>query len=111
MWVARFLSGLSPSFDVAQSQILGAKELPSIGEVFCRCRAGYFTIRCSFIDRSALAAFSGPSRLPGRPNCPSSDYPCDSRSFGRGARDSGNVVVVIVVVLVLHSLQPGQPYC
>ena len=34
MWVACFLSSLSPSFDGAQSQILGAKELLSLGEVF-----------------------------------------------------------------------------
>ncbi|GFY81342.1 hypothetical protein Acr_01g0011510 [Actinidia rufa] len=38
MWVARFLSGLPSSLDGARSQILGAKELSSLSEVFSLLR-------------------------------------------------------------------------
>ncbi|GFS45326.1 hypothetical protein Acr_00g0095500 [Actinidia rufa] len=65
MWVVCFLSSLSPSFDGAQSQILGAKELLSLGEVFSRlCQATLLSTTLSPVDRSASAASIVPYRPP-----------------------------------------------
>ena len=58
MWVTRFLFGLPSFFDGARSQILGAKEVPSLSEVFSRlCQDTLPFVAPSPTNRSALAAF------------------------------------------------------
>ncbi|GFZ03384.1 hypothetical protein Acr_16g0000080 [Actinidia rufa] len=100
MWMAYFLSGLLSYFNGAQSQILGAKELPSLSEVLSSLhQATLPSVAPSSIDRSALAASIG-SSCPftpyrpydfgrGRPNRLGNYYPRGSHGFGHGGRDSG----------------------
>ena len=100
MWVTRFLSGLPSSFDGARTQILGAKELPSLSEVFSHlCQDTLPSAAPSPTDRPTLAAFvesSRPSRpyhpcgfCRGRSNRPGNDDPRDSRGFSHGGHDLG----------------------
>ena len=112
MRVVGFLSGFPSSFDGAHSQILGAKEFPSLSEVF---RATLPSVVPSPTDFSALVASIGPSCLSGPyrplgfgrsgPSRLGNNYPRDGHSFGRrgcdfrgGGCGSSN----------LHSLHPGQ---
>ncbi|GFZ11094.1 hypothetical protein Acr_22g0004920 [Actinidia rufa] len=103
MWVAGFLSDLPSSFDGTQSQILGAKELPFLGEVFSHLSAKLLTSQL-WMHLFWVFSPSMPYRLPGfgcgRPKRPSSDSPRDDHSIGRGACDSRAVVVVVGFALI-----------
>ena len=58
MHVARFLSGLPSSYDPVRSQILGARNLPSLSEVFSHLRqaslSDSISVSPSIPDCSAL---------------------------------------------------------
>ena len=61
MWVAHFLSSLISSFDGVQPQILGAKELPSLSEVFSHLHhATLPSVTPSPTNRFTLVASIGP---------------------------------------------------
>ncbi|GFY86734.1 hypothetical protein Acr_05g0003730 [Actinidia rufa] len=98
MRVVRFLPSLPSSFDGARSQILGAKELPSLSEIFSHLhQVALPPAILSPVDCSTLAAFE-------------SDHHLDSRILGRdlgeGGRSRGWSRSSVV-----HSLWPGQSYC
>ncbi|GFZ15681.1 hypothetical protein Acr_25g0000900 [Actinidia rufa] len=109
MWVTHLSFGLLSSFDGAQSQILGAKELPSLSEIFNRlCQDTLPSVGPSPTDWFALVASVGSPRPSGpcrpsdfgcRSNRHGSDYPYDSHGFGRGDRDSGELAGVVALVL------------
>ena len=116
MRFARFLSALLSSFDGARSQILGAKELPSLSKVFSRlCQTFLSLVAPPHANCPALATFVGPYRPIGSDfgcgGCDlygGSDFSCAGRNFGRGGRDSnGNGRGQGVWPSTMHSLQPG----
>ncbi|GFY98224.1 hypothetical protein Acr_12g0007650 [Actinidia rufa] len=110
IWVACFLYDLPSSFDGARPQILGAKDLPSLSEVFNCLHQATLPPVAPPTDCSGLATSIGPSCSSGlyhlsgfgcgQPSRPSSDYPRDNRGFGCKGRDSGEVPVVLGFALI-----------